>query len=85
MSVHKAISRHAEKQNELYNKFAVLDQRREEYIQQAIELCKAGKEFTTDQINEVTERINILANQRLIPTRKRVTPEMVRSYVDSSK
>lgn len=83
MSVHKDITLHAQKQHELFSQFTLLDQKREAYIQEAIELCKAGKEFTTDQINEVTEQINILANQRLIPTRKIVTPEMVRVYVNS--
>ena len=82
MSVHKDISLHAEKQNQLFNKFALLEQKREDYIQEAIELCKAGKEFTTDFINEVTLQINELANQRLVPIRKIVTPEMVREYVE---
>lgn len=83
MSVHKDITLHAQKQNELFTQFRILDQKREAYIQEAIELCKAGKEFTTDQINEVTNQINVLANQRLIPTRKIVTPDMVRVYVNS--
>ena len=82
MSVHKDISLHAEKQNQLFNKFALLEQKREDYIQEAIELCKAGKEFTTVFINEVTLQINELANQRLVPIRKIVTPEMVREYVE---
>ena len=83
MSVHKAITLHAQKQNQDFTKFTRLDQQREEYIQEAIELCKAGKGFTTDKINEVTSQINILANERFIPTRKLVTPEMVRGYVES--
>jgi Protein of unknown function (DUF2533) len=82
VSVHKDISLHAEKQNKLFNKFALLEQKREDYIQEAIELCKAGKEFTTDFINKVTLQINELANQRLVPIRKVVTPEMVREYVE---
>ncbi|MCQ6276330.1 DUF2533 family protein [Bacillus sp. V3B] len=84
MSVHKDITLHAQKQNELFTQFTILDQQREEYIQEALELCKAGKPFTTDKINEITNQINILANQRLIPTRKIVTPEMIRVYVESS-
>ncbi|KAB7704240.1 DUF2533 family protein [Bacillus aerolatus] len=85
MSVHKAITLHAQKQNQVFTEFSFLDQQREGYIQKAIELCKAGKDFTTDQINEVTVQINVLANQRLIPTRKLVTPEMVRVYAESLK
>ncbi|KMY54297.1 hypothetical protein AC623_10455 [Bacillus sp. FJAT-27231] len=85
MSVHKDLELHAQKQNQLYKKFVSLDQQREKYIEEAVALCKEGKEFTTEQINEVTEQINLLANQRLIPTRKLVTPEMVHEYVKSSK
>ncbi|AZV43477.1 DUF2533 family protein [Peribacillus asahii] len=83
MSVHKAITLHAQKQNQDFTKFTRLDQQREEYIQEAIDLCKAGKDFTTDKINEVTLQINVLANERFIPTRKLVTTEMVRVYVES--
>lgn len=85
MGVHKDLTLHAQKQNELYRKFARLDEQREAYIQEAVERCKAGKDFTTDRINEVTAEINVLANQRLIPDRKMVTPEMIRIYVDSLK
>lgn len=85
MSVHKALTLHAQKQNQLFTKFSTLDQQREEYIQVAIELCKAGKEFTTDKINEVTLQINALANERFIPSRKLVTPEIVQEYVESLK
>ncbi|MCK1993486.1 DUF2533 family protein [Peribacillus muralis] len=81
MSVHKAITLHAHKQNQEFTEFLVLDQKRESYIQEAVQLCKAEKEFSTDSINQVTMQINALANERLIPTRKLVTPEMIRSYV----
>ncbi|PAQ14707.1 hypothetical protein CD798_09670 [Bacillaceae bacterium SAOS 7] len=82
MSVHKDLILHAEKQNKLYREFALLDEQREAYIAEAVELCKAGQEFKTDRINEMTEKINVLANHRLIPTRKLVTPDMVREYVE---
>lgn len=85
MSVHKDLIQHAKKQNELYTKFTQLDQQREDYIQEAVDLCKAGKDFTTDRINEVTMQINFIANDRFIPTRKLVTPDMVRVYVESLK
>ncbi|OKL36979.1 DUF2533 family protein [Domibacillus mangrovi] len=85
MSVHKALTLHAQKQNQVFTEFSLLDRQREDYIQRAIELCKAEKDFTTDQINQITLQINVLANQRFIPTRKLVTPQMVRSYVESLK
>ncbi len=85
MSVHKDLIQHAKNQNQLYMKFTQLDQQREVYIQEAVELCKAGKDFSTDKINDVTNQINFIANDRFIPTRKLVTPDMVRVYVESLK
>jgi hypothetical protein len=81
MSVHKAISEHVNKQNHRINEFLVLDQQREQFIEEAVVLCKQGAAFTTDKINEVTGQINELAKQGIIPTRKLVTVEMVREYV----
>jgi hypothetical protein len=66
-----------------YQQFLVLDQQREQYIEQAIELCKQGLPFSTDKINEVTNRINKI-NLRFIPTRKNVTGEMVQEFVKKS-
>ena len=56
MSVHKDLIQHAKNQNQLYMKFTELDQQREEYIEEAVEFCKAGEDFTTDKINEVTNQ-----------------------------
>lgn len=80
MSVHKAITEHVNKQNQKINDFLLLDQQREAYIEEALELCKQGHDFTTDKINEVTMKINDLAKKGIIPTRKLVTIEMVREY-----
>lgn len=80
MSVHKAITKHVNKQNQKINEFLVLDQKREAYIEEALERCREGKDFTTDKINEVTNQINELAKKGIIPTRKPVTIEMVREY-----
>jgi hypothetical protein len=81
MSVHKAITQHVNKQNHRITDFLVLDQKREEYIGEAVHLCKQGKEFTTNKINQVTNQINELAKQGIVPTRKLVTPDMVLEYV----
>lgn len=85
MSVHKAITEHVNIQNQRINDFMVLDQLREQYIAEALELCKQGKELTTDKINEVTKQINAMARKGIIPTRKLVTVEMVREYALRSK
>lgn len=80
MSVHKAITEHVNKQNKKINDFLSLDQLREMYIEEAVTLCRDGKPFTTEKINMVTNQINDLAKQGIIPTRKLVSIEMVREY-----
>lgn len=81
MSVHKEITQHVNKANKRINDFLALDQKREFYIEEAVSLCKQGKDFSTVKINEVTSEINELAKQGIIPSRKTVTPEMVKEYV----
>ncbi|MCM2533063.1 YpbS family protein [Neobacillus pocheonensis] len=85
MSVHKAITQHVNKQNSRINDFLALDQQREYYIEEALELCKQGKAFATDKINEVTNRINELAKQGIIPSRTQVTNEMIQVYASKFK
>ncbi|WP_423802365.1 DUF2533 family protein [Neobacillus sp. SAB-20_R2A] len=81
MSVHNDLIKHAENQNKSYQEFLALDQQREMYIEEAVDLCKQGKPFSTDKINEVTNRMNKI-NLRIISIRKNVTPEMVLEYVN---
>ncbi|MCA1057053.1 YpbS family protein [Rossellomorea aquimaris] len=81
MSVHKDITKHSAKQNQLVQDFMRLDHERERAIEEAVKLCQEGKPFTTDRINEATERINSLARQGVVPQRKIVTREMVEEYV----
>jgi hypothetical protein len=82
MSVHKDLIKHAKKQNKIYEMFLALDQQRESYIEEAVQLYKQGCPFSTDKINEATNIINNI-NLRFIPTRKNVTVEMVQDYVKS--
>ncbi|MEH7113588.1 DUF2533 family protein [Neobacillus niacini] len=84
MSVHKDLMKHAENQNKSYQQFLAWDQQREQFIEEAIELCKQGKPFSTDKINEVTNKMNKI-NLRIIPIKKNVTVEMVKEYVNSNK
>lgn len=46
MSVHKAISQHVGNQNETITQFIALDEKRENYIEEAVTLCKQGLPFT---------------------------------------
>ncbi|WP_342434145.1 DUF2533 family protein [Neobacillus sp. FSL H8-0543] len=82
MGVHKDLIKHAENQNKTYQEFLALDQQRESYIEEVVELCKIGEPFSTDKINEVTNKMNRI-NLRIIPTRKNVTVEMIHEYVKS--
>jgi len=83
MSVHKDLIKHAANQHETYQQFLALDQQREQYIEEAIELCKLGHPFSTDKINAVTNTINKIS-LRFIPTRQNVTGEMVQEFVKKS-
>jgi hypothetical protein len=82
MSVHKDLIKHAKNQNQSYEEFNAMDELREKYIEEAVELCKQGKPFTTDKINKVTNEMNRI-NLRIISLRKNVTTEMVQEYVNS--
>ncbi|WP_456271408.1 YpbS family protein [Bacillus sp. AK031] len=80
MSVHKAITDHSKKQNSIAKEFLMLDEQRENYIEEAVNLCLKGESFTTDKINQVTKRINDEARLGIVPERKFVTIEMVEEY-----
>jgi hypothetical protein len=82
MSVHKDLIKHAKNQNQSFLEFQALDELREKFIEDAVELCKQGLPFTTDKINEVTNKMNRI-NLRIISLRKNVTNEMVQEYVNS--
>ena len=82
MSVHKDLIKHAKNQNQSYEEFNAMDELREKYIEEAVELCKQGKPFRTDKINKVTNEMNRI-NLRIISLRKNVTTEMVQEYVNS--
>lgn len=85
MSVHHAISNHSEKQHYIVSRFTELDQKREQYIEKAVELCKKGEPFSTDEINAVTKEMNALGKKGIVtslPVRKLVTVEMVKEYVE---
>lgn len=85
MSVHKEITKHVEKVNSRVNHYKQLDQLRESFIEEASLLCKADENFSVDKINEVTEQMNELARLGVVPTRKKVTKEMVIEFVIRSK
>jgi hypothetical protein len=85
MSVHKEISEHSRKQNQVVMTFLQLEQQREAYIEEAIVHCQENKPFTTEKINEVTKRINELARKGIAPQRKLVTKDMVEEFVSRSK
>lgn len=86
MSVHKALTKHVNGLSQLIKEFAVLDEQRELFIEEACSLCNDGKPFTTDKINEVTERMNQLSRKiENLPERKYVTAQMIAEFVQRSK
>ncbi len=85
MEVHQAISAHSKKQNEVVRTFIQLETQREAAIDAAVALCMNNQPFSVDSINAVTKQINELAKNGIAPTRKFVTEEMVREYVERLK
>ncbi|WP_445486972.1 DUF2533 family protein [Niallia sp. 03133] len=85
MSVHKAITKHVEQVNSRVNVFKQLDYAREKYIEEAVQQCLNGEKFSVKKINAVTEEINSLAKQGVVPSRKLVTIEMVKEYTKKLK
>ncbi len=85
MSVHKEITAHSKKQNEIVKEFVTLDAQREAYIEEALKLYQNGEPFTTDKINEVSRKINELARKGIAPQRKYVTIDMVKEYAEKLK
>lgn len=79
--VHKEITKHSNRQHQLVKSFIALERKREEYIDEAVQLCLQNKPFSVNKINAVTEEINQLAKKGIVPTRKWVTIEMVKEYV----
>ncbi|MGN7373654.1 YpbS family protein [Bacillus halotolerans] len=79
--VHKAISAHSAKQHEHIKTFMQLEHLREMAIEEAVAKCKNDEPFSTDAINEITEKINQLAKKGIVPTRRLVSKEMVKEYV----
>ena len=84
MSVHKDLAQHAEKQNKKYQRFMELNDLRETYIEDAVQLCSERKPFSTDKINEITRQMNQI-NLTFIPEMKFVSAEMISDYVHSKK
>lgn len=84
MSVHHEISKHSENQHYIVKRFTELDQQREAYIEKAVQKCKNGEPFITDEINAITKEMNELGKKGIVtslPVRQQVTVEMVKEYV----
>jgi hypothetical protein len=85
MSVHIAITNHSRKQNQQIENFLLLEQQREQYIEQALTQCHNNEPFAIEEINQITQQINDLAKNGIIPTRKLVTKQMIIDYANKAK
>lgn len=80
-NVHEAISQHSKKQHNHIQSFLKLEAKREALIDEAIQLCVNSLPFEVEKINQVTGEMNQLASEGIVPTRKTVTQDMVREFV----
>ncbi len=82
LSVHKAITKHANNQHETVKAFLHLEEQREAEIEAVVQTAKAGEAFSTESINEITKKMNELAKIGITPQRKLVTADMVLEYIE---
>ncbi|UOE95628.1 DUF2533 family protein [Alkalihalobacillus sp. LMS39] len=80
MSVHLQIANQISKHIDGQQQFKQLDGLREAAIEEALTLAKQQKEFTTSDINAITNKMNEIAKKFHFPMRKQVTREMVLEY-----
>lgn len=80
-NVHDAISQHSKKQHNHIQTFLKLEAKRESLIEEAIQLCMNSLPYDVNQINQVTAEMNHLATKGIVPTRKKVTKDMVQQFV----
>jgi hypothetical protein len=87
VEVHRLLTTHILTKERAIRKFNELDLLREAEIERVITLCKEGKPFLTDAINEITEQMKQLGRENLLnfPERKWVTVPMVKEYVQKSQ
>jgi hypothetical protein len=83
--VHQAITEHVKKQHSIVSKFLQLEQKREVLIEEAVQLAMRNQPFSVHSINSVTQEMNQLAKQGIVPQRKYVTEEMIIDYVNRLK
>lgn len=81
MDVREAITAHTRAMHAHLEQFVKLDTMREEAIDQAVSLCKAGQPFSADEINRITALINEHAKHGISPTRRYVDESMIQQYV----
>ncbi|WP_243290825.1 DUF2533 family protein [Bacillus sp. FJAT-47783] len=79
--VHKEISKHSNRQHQIVKTFVQLEATREALIEEAIQRCLNNEPFSVEKINAVTDEMNALAKKGIVPTRKRVTIDMVKEFV----
>ncbi|NDI35444.1 DUF2533 family protein [Chengkuizengella sediminis] len=82
MDTREALTAHTNKLHQHLVQFQKLDLLREEAIEEAVQLCREDKPFSTNKINHWTEKINEHAKQGISPTRVYVNEDMVKEFVD---
>ncbi|OEF96898.1 hypothetical protein BHF71_03995 [Vulcanibacillus modesticaldus] len=82
MSVHNEISKQVEEKVQAIKKYQQMDEQRERIISQLIEDYKAGKMINLAKLNSWTKEMNQFAIKHQLPTRKEVTIEMFKNFIE---
>lgn len=81
MTVHLQISKQINNHIQAQTTYKELDLQREKAIEEVLNKARNNEEFTTHEVNSVTEELNEIAKKYNFPIRKRVTNSMVLQYV----
>ncbi|MFV9510982.1 DUF2533 family protein [Tepidibacillus sp. LV47] len=82
-SVHLEITKKVNEKVKAIETYKKMDQQRELIIDQLIDDYKAGKPIDLTKLNQWTKQMNQFAIKHQLPTRKIVTKEMFKSYVQT--
>ena len=85
MSVHLQIANQINKHIQGQKEHRRLDELRETAIEKVLQKVQNNESFSVQEVNVLTEEINILARKFNFPMRKRVTNEMIKEYVTKHK
>ena len=85
MSVHLKIKEQINTFIQAEKNYRALDEEREWLIEEVLNAARQGKQLLIAEVNDVTEKMNVLAKKHGFPLRKNVTKEMVIEFLEQKE